>query len=107
MKILILGGTGEARELANRLLPRKAAIVYVDCDLYESTVPVLAFVVPFLRAGTIVAFDDWNCFMADPARGQRRAWREFREANPRLGFEPFYVTHMMASFICTNAGAEP
>ena len=87
-------------QLSERLLPRKAAIIYVDCDLYKSTVPVLKFIVPFLQAGTIVAFDDWNCYLADPGRGQRLAWREFREANPSLHFEPFYSTHMMASFVC-------
>ncbi len=88
--------------LAKQFLPSKAAIIYVDCDLYKSTVPVLNFIVPFLHAGTIVAFDDWNCYMADPSRGQRRAWREFREVNPTLEFEPFYATHMMASFVCTR-----
>ena len=88
--------------LARTLAPRKASIIYVDCDLYKSTVPVLKFIVPFLTCGTIVAFDDWNCYMAAPSRGQRRAWREFRDANPLLEFEPFYATHMMASFVCTK-----
>jgi hypothetical protein len=88
--------------LAARFLPRKAAIVYVDCDLYKSTVPVLDFIVPFLHPGTLVAFDDWNCFAANPSRGQRLAWREFRDANPHLQFEPFYSTHMMASFVFTG-----
>lgn len=89
-------------EIAAALQPRKATIVYVDCDLYKSTVPVLSFIAPFLRTGSIVAFDDWNCYFADPSRGQRRAWREFRESHPQLHFEPFYSTHMMASFICTT-----
>ena len=88
--------------LADRFLPRMATIVYVDCDLYKSTVPVLNFILPFLQMGTLVAFDDWNCYLADPARGQRLAWKQFREANPRLQFEPFYSTHMMASFVFTG-----
>jgi hypothetical protein len=98
--------TSLTQQLSERLLPRKAAIIYVDCDLYKSTVPVLKFVVPFLHAGTIIAFDDWNCYLANPARGQRLAWREFREANPSLHFEPFYSTHMMASFVCTSGPRE-
>jgi hypothetical protein len=85
-------------DLAAELGPCKATIIYVDCDLYKSTVPVLKFIVPFLHIGTIVAFDDWNCYFADPSRGQRRAWGEFRESNPQLHFQPFYSTQMMASF---------
>lgn len=88
--------------LAGQLLPRQAAIVYVDCDLYRSTADVLAFVGPFLQVGTLVAFDDWNCFCADPDKGQRRAWREFRQAQPGFRFEPFYATHMMQAFVCVG-----
>lgn len=90
--------------LADRFLPTKASIVYVDCDLYKSTVPVLAFISPFLQRGTLIAFDDWNCYFAHPGRGQRLAWKQFREANPELRFEPFYSTHMMASFVFTGYG---
>lgn len=95
--------TSLTTSLAERLRSRKAAIIYVDCDLYKSTVPVLSFIRPFLHAGTIIAFDDWNCYMANPSRGQRRAWHEFRKANPELEFEPFYSTHMMASFVCIQS----
>jgi hypothetical protein len=93
-------------KLATRFLPRLATIVYVDCDLYKSTVPVLNFILPFLQPGTIIAFDDWNCYLADPARGQRLAWQQFRVANPNLQFEPFYATHMMASFVYTRNADE-
>lgn len=91
-------------ELASELLPRKAAIIYVDCDLYSSTVPVLAFARSFLQIGTLIAFDDWNCFFGRPDRGERLAWAEFCTANPELAFEPFYSSHMMASFVCVDDG---
>lgn len=86
-------------ELQQELLPKRAAVVYVDCDLYKSTVPVLEFIKPFLQPGTILVFDDWNCFFGDPERGERRAWREFLNANPDLRFEPFVQTGMQASFV--------
>ena len=89
-------------ELAGRLLPRKASMIYIDCDLYTSTVPVLKFIRPFLQKGAVIALDDWNCFLADPDRGQRRAWREFREENPTLHFEPFVSGHGLMSFIYTG-----
>lgn len=82
-----------------RLQSRRAAVVYVDCDLYESTVPVLEFIKDFLQRGTVVVFDDWNCFWADPDKGERRAWREFRERYPELRFEEFAATGMQKAFV--------
>ncbi len=95
-------------ELKERLLPRKAAVIYIDCDLYLSTIPVLNFIRDFLQQGTVIVFDDWNCFHADSDRGERRAWREFRVGNPELRFEPFVQTGMQMSFIyvgSSTAGA--
>jgi O-methyltransferase len=89
-------------ELARDMLPRKAAVIYVDCDLYVSTVPVLSFVTVFLQVGTIIVFDDWNCFDADPDRGERKAWREFCDLHPHLRFEPFVQTGMQMSFVCVE-----
>ena len=89
-------------ELARQFAPKKAAVIYIDCDLYTSTVSVLGWIPPFLQVGTIVAFDDWNCFSADPERGERLAWREFLEANPHLRFEPFVSTAEGQAFICVG-----
>lgn len=85
--------------LAARLKPRKAAVVYIDCDLYESTVPVLEFIRDFLQPGTVIVFDDWNCFLGDPERGERRAWAEFTARHPELRFVPFVSTAEAQSFI--------
>jgi hypothetical protein len=86
-------------ELCDRLLPTKAAVIYIDCDLYKSTVPVLEFIKPFLQIGTIVVFDDWNCFYGDPDRGERRAFHEFCGKNPELIFESFVETNEGKAFI--------
>lgn len=88
--------------LRERLASRLAAVVYVDCDLYESAVPVLRFARPFLQLGTIVVFDDWDCFKANPDKGERRAWREFLEANPSLRFEEFCRVSMAKAFVCVG-----
>ncbi len=87
-------------ELQQKLLPSKAAVVYVDCVLYASTVPVLHFIVPFLQKGTVIVFDEWNAFWGDPEKGERRAFREFQERNPLWTFIPFVSTNMAQSFIC-------
>jgi O-methyltransferase len=81
---------------------RFASIVYIDCDLYESTVPVLEWVKDFLADGSVVVFDEWNAFRADPNRGERRAWREFRERHSDFRFEELFSTPMQKAFICVG-----
>lgn len=66
-----------------------AAIVMIDCDLYQSTVPVLAFVSDILQEGTILLFDDWYCFGEAEDQGEPRAFREFLSAHPEWKAEPF------------------
>lgn len=85
--------------LRDELLPGKAAVIYVDCDLYASTVPVLEFVKDFLQVGTIIVFDDWNCYHADPRKGERLAWAEFKARYPELEFEDFYATSEAKAFV--------
>jgi len=87
------------KELKASLLPKKAVVVYIDCDLYSSTVPILPFIKDFLQVGTIIVFDDWYSFYGGPNRGERRAFREFREKNPELMFEEFVHTNEQGSFI--------
>ena len=88
------------KDLQNKLLPTKAAVIYIDCDLYKSTIPVLDFIVPFLQVGSIIIFDDWNCFFGDPEKGERRAFKEFRDKHPNIIFEPFVSTNEAQAFIC-------
>ena len=78
---------------------KKATIIYIDCDLYKSTVPILKFIIPFLQKGTIIAFDDWNCFWGDKSKGQKKAWSEFCKKNRNLNFEPFFSDHHIMSYI--------
>ena len=86
-------------ELKLHLLPKKAAVIYVDCDLYLSTIPVLDFIVEFLQVGTIIVFDDWNCFHGRPDKGERLAFFEFRKKYPNLQFEEFVSTNEAQAFI--------
>jgi O-methyltransferase len=70
------------------LLP--VAVAYVDCDYHESAKSVLDFLSSRLSHGSVLVFDDWDAYYADPMRGERRAFDEFREASEgRLSFEPF------------------
>jgi hypothetical protein len=73
-----------ASDVPRELPLRSAAIVLVDCDYYESTRDVLAFVGGYLRHGSLLLFDDWYNFKGDPARGEQRAFTEWLEQNSRL-----------------------
>lgn len=70
---------GFFKDTLKEKLTKKAALVHLDCDLYESTADVLAALHrdDVLNDGTIMMFDDWNCNRGNPAFGQRRAFREF------------------------------
>jgi O-methyltransferase len=58
---------------------KAAAIVYIDCDYYESTVPCLEFVTDLLVDGSILIFDDWWIFKGRSDRGEQRAFHEWQE----------------------------
>ena len=67
-----------------------AAFIFIDCDLYESTIPVLNFISDYLQTGTVIAFDDWFCFKGDPEKGEQRAFREWLEHNPAFDAIEFH-----------------
>lgn len=66
----------------------KVAVAWIDCDFYESTVPVLDFLTARLSVGSILSFDDWHCYRNHPDFGQQRAVREWLEKNPQLSLRP-------------------
>lgn len=76
-------------ELRLELLIKRAAIVWIDCDIYESTVPVLDFITDIITSGTFIAFDDWFSFGADPYAGEIRATREWLEKNKDITLEHY------------------
>lgn len=71
----------------------KAALVHIDCDLYQSTVEVLDALYrgDVLQDGCVLMFDDWNCNKANPDFGERRAFREFLEKQTRYAASQFFT----------------
>ena len=61
---------------------RKAAVVWIDCDLYGSTVCVLNVLTNYAQHGSLFIFDDYFCYRADPKVGEQRAFREWLDMNP-------------------------
>jgi len=64
--------------------PKKIAIAWIDCDLYESTVPVLEFLTERLVDGAVLIFDDWYCFNGGPDHGEQKACAEWLAKNPHI-----------------------
>jgi O-methyltransferase len=79
----------------------RASVVYVDCDLCESTRCVLEFIRHFLQDGTIICFDDYFSYRGRPDMGEQKALGEFRESYPEFQFTPWMQYGPVGmSFIC-------
>jgi len=60
---------------------RKAMLVNVDCDLYESAVPVFRFLDPLLQEGSVIYVDDlFAGYKGSPHKGVARAFLEYQKA---------------------------
>lgn len=53
------------------------SIVNIDCDLYESALAALRLSRPFLQVGSVLLFDEFHGFNADPSKGERKALADF------------------------------
>jgi len=69
-------------DLQNKFLSknRKASLINIDCDLYESAVPVFEFIEPLLQEGTIIYLDDqFAGYKGNPMKGVSKAFLEWQE----------------------------
>jgi O-methyltransferase len=88
---------------ARELKDEKAAVIYIDCDLYESSILALNFSRNFMQHGTILIFDDWNCYFAREDLGERRAFREFKSRENRFSFMPFFSSAEIQAFVVQDS----
>jgi O-methyltransferase len=68
----------------------KIAVAWIDCDLYESTIPVLKFITAHLSVGSVIIFDDWRCYRNHPDFGEQRACKEWLVSNPKIILAELY-----------------
>ncbi len=89
-------------------LPSDIALAYIDCDLHSSTRTVLEFLVPRLKHGMIIAFDDYFCFSDKTVSGERLACLEVFEGHARFSLLDYvqYGWHGM-SFIVEDRTLRP
>ena len=62
----------------------KARVVNIDCDMYESTILALRFLTPYLQQGTVLLFDDYLCYRADPSKGEQLAIKDWLNENKNI-----------------------
>ncbi len=63
---------------------KKARIIFIDCDLKESTGLALDFVRSSLQVGTILIMDDFFSYKGQASLGVAGAFDQFNSANPNL-----------------------
>lgn len=69
---------------------KSISAAWIDCDLYESTIPVLDFILPYLNVGSVIIFDDWRCFRNLPDFGEQRACKEWLMKNPTVSLSELF-----------------
>lgn len=84
-------GQSLTNDFAQKMLDEesKIAMVTIDCDLYESAVPVFKFISNLIQPGTIIYIDD--VFVGNKGQvthGVWKAWEEFIAVS-RFNFVPF------------------
>ncbi len=79
---------------------KKIALVNVDCDLYESAVPVFNFIEPLLQEGSIIYIDDlFVGYKGIPSKGVGRAFLEFQKISKWKFFHHLSVGWWGRSYI--------
>ena len=69
--------------------PQNIALAYIDCDMYSSTKTVLKFLMPRIKHGMIIAFDDYFCWSPTQPAGERRAMLEVLDSNTQWNLVPY------------------
>ena len=97
---------GNYEDAVPDVIESQAAIVHIDCDLYESTKTVFESIHETLQEGTVLLFDDWFNFKGHPAKGEQGAFRSYIDAQSRWSFVEYqnYAT-FGKSFIVTENNA--
>ena len=64
----------------------QAAVVHIDCDLFDPTTVVLDALHSIFQDGTVLLFDDWYNFKGHPTKGEQGAFRAYIDRQDRWNF---------------------
>ena len=89
--------------------PRNIAFAYVDCDLFDSTLNVLRFLVARIKHGMVIAFDDYFCYSATHPSGERQACDQIFAELPQWRPVPYkqFGWHGMSFVVERQPGSIP
>ena len=85
--ILVKGWFSETlnRDLIDRHSMRKASVIMIDCDAYQSAKEALWFCAPLIDRRAVLFFDDWHSGnRAERGIGERKALEDFLVAHPQF-----------------------
>ncbi len=82
------------------------AIAYIDCDLYESTVDILEFILPYLNTGTVLVFDDWFRNRGYSGHGVQGAVLEWLGRNKQISLQHFHNSDTRTAVFIVEIDAE-
>lgn len=84
-------------ELAEKVFSkRKIAMTYIDCDIYESAVPIFDFITSGLQVGSVIVIDDWIRHHCHPAHGMQRAFNEWLARHPNIKMSQLALSKRVA-----------
>lgn len=96
-----------ASENSDKIGLENIAVAWIDCDLYESTKPVLDYLTDRLADGAVIIFDDWFCFKGKPNKGEQLACSEWLEKNKHITLIPYQTFNWAGNSFIVNRKAEP
>ncbi len=92
---------------ANKINLKEIAIAYIDCDLFDSTVPVLKFILPYIKTGTVLIFDDWFRNGGVKKNGVQGAVLDWLENNQDIHLQHYHSSDTRtATFIVRKVSAQ-
>lgn len=93
------------KTLQNELLAQESqiGIVNIDCDFYESAIPVFNFIDPLLQEGSIIYIDDYFAgYGGSPNKGPAKAFNEYCERSRFKFIQYQQIGWQGRSFIAYN-----
>jgi len=101
--VVVPGWFDQTLDKATRAQHRieRACLIFIDCDLYESAVPIFQFLTPLIHEGTVLVIDDFFRYKGNPAKGLQRAYYDWLRQNPHIStLELARCAANQIAFIC-------
>ncbi len=85
-----------AAKAAEAFANRRIAMTYIDCDIYESAVPIFEFITSGLQIGSVIVIDDWVRHHMHPGHGIQRAFNEWLTRHPSIKMNQIALSKRVA-----------